>query len=387
MTRPSDKVQSPHRALSWGPSGLLLGAALLASIGLIASSCARAFDLEGYNDAFGSACKLADRCYGPLYAECGERFERIATGERSSSWLMQVDTTGCLDSCNSLYRCLDFDPLCIPHITAPAGTGGEGAAPEGGAGGAAPVIPEPCTINEDCCGYSEGSAACRSGLCCVPTGVGCGSDYDCCTDAGKCTQGQGADHKTCGGVVCALKDEACLNSFQCCSGRCEQERCAEIPCPPEGFQCEKDSDCCDLQCLPDLQGVSRCTHPVCAQEGEPCTTAADCCTGGSECFKGMNPNAPSGVCSSSGPCLPDEADCTGNEQGAGSSCCSGYCHPQYHLCGKCVEKNAPCSEGVPCCAGTACHNNSCQCLDSGESCVEGVPCCSGAACDKNNGCP
>ncbi|MFO0589510.1 MAG: hypothetical protein U0441_18375 [Polyangiaceae bacterium] len=370
MPRPIEQLRRALSTLRRGTPGLFLGAALLAPVGLVAASCTAALDLGGYEDAYASACALADRCYGPQYSACAARFKEL--GE-STDWLSLAGKTGCLDSCSALYQCLDYQPICSVRPSPPVTT------PEGATDSDPPRTS--CNISEECCGYSVGEAVCEGGTCCAPTGTPCTNDYQCCSKAGKCDTEK---NHTCGGVVCAAEDAPCLNSFQCCSGRCnESGRCESVPCPSEGFECDASTDCCDLQCIPDVHGTPRCTHPTCAQLGEPCTTIDDCCDKGGVCYKGDHPETtPSGVCSPS-ECLPNEADCSGKMDGSGSQCCSNYCDSHHHLCGQCVNLGEACSDAVPCCTGGACIGNSCQtCVLSGSPCAMGDTCCGGGQCDK-----
>lgn len=345
---------------------LLFGGALLASIALVASSCAVAIGAEGYQDTFEEACTLAARCYGPAYKSCGTRIEKIASTTDTTTWLELVSTSACLESCNELYACLDLSPLCYPLSS---------QQPE--------AAVQTCTISEDCCGFQDGTTVCDDGLCCRSLGAECEDSADCCPNAGTCDGGR------CGGATCAPALEPCLNAFQCCSSRCNDAGfCEDLACPPEGFLCDASTDCCDLQCLPDVDGATRCKHPSCAQLGEPCKDAGDCCDAGSKCYKGSTPGATSGVCSPT-ECTPNSSDCSSDINGAGSDCCSGFCDPSYHLCGQCVAIGVTCSAAVPCCADGACDPGTSKCVtcvDVGAGCSSDKLCCAGSACNEKGVC-
>ncbi len=325
MPRPSAKLLGVR---------LFLGGALLASIAILGASCAEALGVADYTDTFAEACDVAARCYGPAYKDCAKRIAKIDAEGTAEDWLTRVTTTACLDKCSELQTCLDIRPLCYPLYGDDRSEAAVG-----------------CNIAQDCCGVQDGTIVCESGLCCRAIGATCKDDFDCCPSAGRCEEG------TCGNTTCAAANAPCLNSFQCCSGRCNDAKfCEEIPCPPEGFACESAADCCDLECKVDAGGQKRCTHPSCAQVGEPCTSAADCCDTGGKCYKGSDPSAPSGVCSPQ-ECTPNNSDCSSDETGAGSDCCSGYCHPAYHLCGSCVGAGEACSDAIPCCADSKCDGS------------------------------
>jgi hypothetical protein len=311
---------------------VLLGGALLSSVAVLAASCAEAIDATGYADVFALTCEQATRCYGDAFVDCASRLGAMATEERQEDWLKIVASRGCLDRCDQLPGCFDYEPICSP-LQSPV--------LENGALG-----PSPCAIDDDCCGFSAGYAVCDGGQCCRPLGVPCADDAECCPNAGLCEEG------TCGGVQCGGTGELCLNDFQCCSGRCSDAgECEDTPCPPAGFACATDADCCKLLCDPDTK---RCVDPPeCSLEGEPCVNDGDCCNEGHECHDGMNEGS-GGVCSPEA-CIPDNVDCFTSDQ-----CCSEFCMPPpYRLCGHCAEKGEPCATAAPCCDGAECTTGTC----------------------------
>lgn len=297
----------------------LLGGALIAAVSAVAASCAEGIGATGYTDAFVALCEQATRCYGDVYTDCAGRLDQMASAEQQGPWLEKLEESGCLDRCDVLYRCLDYSPICEDFL-------GE------------------CTIDDDCCGFSTGTAACESGLCCRPIGTECSDDRECCANAGTCIDGR------CGGVACAGEGELCLNDFQCCTGRCGDDRkCEGTTCPPEGFTCATDADCCDLLCHPETK---RCFDPPeCSLLGGACIVAADCCDPSHICFDDGKPGS-GGVCSPED-CAPNNVDCHTSDK-----CCSGYCAPPpYRLCGECAKTGEPCGTAAPCCPGLTCGTN------------------------------
>lgn len=321
-----------------------LGGALLAAVCGLGASCVEGIGATGYTDAFELVCEQVTRCYGDAFTDCPGRLDNMVAEEAVASassppakdWLPLVEGSGCLDRCDALYRCLDFAPICSP-VQPDIASGDEALAP--------------CTIDDDCCGFSTGAALCASGECCRPIGTPCAASSECCANAGECETDPATETRRCGGVACGLAGEDCLNDFQCCSGRCSEDlECEETTCPPEGFACATDADCCDLLCDPQTK---RCYDPPeCSQQGETCFTAADCCDEDHVCHDGGNPGS-GGVCSPE-ECNPLNVDCFDDEQ-----CCSGFCAPEpYRLCGQCVEEGDGCGPAVPCCTGLKCDDAS-----------------------------
>lgn len=328
---------------------------LVALAGLFAPSCVDALGVDGYENGYTKLCDLVKRCYGDAFTGCDERVQDADLAAHDD-WVEKLGASGCLDSCAQVFKCLDFQPVCRARTEQE------------------PAVS--CALNEDCCGYASGAVACEYGACCTPLGASCEADADCCPNTGFCKPIQkDSDAKTCGGVLCGSVGEACLNDFQCCSGRCSNGFCDEIPCPPEGFPCERDEDCCTLACVDQ-----KCTNPTCAQSGEPCKSAADCCESAPVCNFGK-PGADSGICSTA-ECIPNNADCAGD-----SECCSHYCHPTYHLCGECAALDDPCGSASPCCTGLACDAGHCaSCASAGLPCGDSVACCAGLTCKADGFC-
>lgn len=307
----------------------LFGAALtLSAIALLAASCVDALGLEGYEQGYSALCDAVKRCYGEGYESCETRAESAASDE----WIGTI-ANGCLESCGQLADCLDRPPMCRdPRVESPA----------------------KCALDIDCCGSPTGTLVCAYGACCTPLGVDCVTDQDCCPNTGFCLPVE-AGRSTCGGIVCGQAGDACLNDFQCCSGQCTNGACEEKTCPPEGYACESDAECCDLACVLSADGTKRCGHPTCKQAGDTCTSNGDCCDEVPVCYRGT-PDAPSGICST-GECIPNNADCAGDDD-----CCTGFCHPSYHLCGECAGDGASCGGAITCCTGLACDANTQECV-------------------------
>lgn len=308
---------------SVGPGRLrfVLGSGLLLGIVVLVASCAEAIGALEYRDAFAETCELAERCYGGAFEECDERLATLEQSGEPGQWLSLASGAACLEGCDVLYRCLDFAPIC--------------GAIEGGSHPA-------CTIDDDCCDFSTGGAVCENDACCRPLGAACTVDDECCPNVGECIGG------TCGGEQCAQADDYCLNDFQCCTGRCsDAHRCEEAPCPPEGFVCATDADCCDMICNPKDK---RCFDPPdCSLLGQPCIEDGDCCDSGYICHDGGMPGS-GGVCSPA-ECSPNNVDCIDNED-----CCTGYCvPPPYRLCGECAAEGEECNDvAAPCCGVLLC---------------------------------
>lgn len=174
-----------------------------------------------------------------------------------------------------------------------------------------------CTRPSDCCsglcakwsksvGTQTTGGACipRKPLPCRPANRRCSNDDQCCTKScgkdGKC-------------AVCAEENIACAANENCCSGRCNRGICAAgcnerlnqvqnggscfckpgfvntnpFPNPPDnlfcvpacglsGFQCKKDSDCCDSP-------YYSCKRGQC-QASDDCTLGANKIPGKGQCL-------------------------------------------------------------------------------------------------------
>lgn len=293
-----------------------LGAALFLGLALPASSCVSALDLDDRHDAFVETCDVVDRCFGGAYVGCTTRVEGLAS-EAIPPFL--ENAPACVEACSAVYDCLDFEGIC-KHLGSF------------------------CDIDADCCGVTIGLAACDGGACCAPAGAPCDVTNDrCCDGQGPCDETTG----TCGGVYCAPVGFACLNDFQCCTGRCGADKlCAKAPCPPEGFECDTNEDCCDLLCRD-----GRCEKPPeCALISKTCKADLPCCD--PALFCDIPEGATEGICTDQQGCFPANSDCFSDDQ-----CCDKYCDPKYKLCGQCALEGDPCSAAAPCCALYQCSSD------------------------------
>jgi hypothetical protein len=191
---------------------------------------------------------------------------------------------------------------------------------------------------------------------CVPTGMNCAVDDDCCTS--NCDPDMGV----CVAAVVAV-------------------------CKPAGQACQVGPDCCTFACIGGTCSANQCTG-----DGQACTTDGECC---------------GGTCGTNGTCTPINTSCksSGNSCTANSQCCSKYCVDD--LCSPspsfCVQAGDTCSQGADCCGGIctiaagqvlgtctkAAATGASQCTSAGEVCGAGadymggeLPVCGGECCSK-----
>lgn len=335
---------SPRRRLALGRA--LAGASLAVLALSLGPSCSSLLDIDDYEDAGGALCDLLGRCYAKTgLPGCEGRLDdRLdqAESEPRSAWLQRFADQRCLENCTAARGCLDLSPVC-------------GA------------LGEACARREDCCGFTKGRADCdaKRSKCCVPRGVPCSSNADCCAGAGACELALAEGYTTCGGVVCSTPGKACANGFDCCTGVCDATgKCAETPCGDDGFECTTGAACCSGYCGPS----GRCEPPPCALRGAPCEVDGDCCT--ELCYR-PDPSQP-GVCSEGG-CFPNGFDCASDTQ-----CCSHHCDLTYFRCGleSCKTLGEACESGLECCSG-GCSGGVCS-LCSTELCQIDADCCTGS---------
>lgn len=317
--------------------GLFLG--LATSLG--AASCLGVLDLDGYASVPESLCSLLDRCYGDAgFPKCRGHVSSQLTAadtDQKQSYLEQFSAAGCLDNCQSAWRCLDVAPVCRASR-------------------------ESCSTDEQCCGFSKGAAVCQRQACCGPSSAACKTDVDCCSD--KCING------TCGGTGCKAAGEACSVGGECCTKQClGSGTCSDVICKPDGFGCTLPEECCNGSCQNGM-----CQTASCSPDGASCLAKADCCSA-------AGCNATLGICGSAS-CLPESAPCTFNTNG----CCSGMlCSPTYGVCvpeTTCTANGQSCTSDDECC--TLHCNGTCQCASDGGACGDGYECCSGTC--INNTC-
>jgi hypothetical protein len=336
------------------PSAILRGATLFVFVALssvLLASCLGVLGLDEYEAAPEALCALLDRCYGKdaRYAKCrGHVSSQLAASEADdrSLWLSGFSEDTCLSTCKLALGCLDKAPVCRG-------------------------LRESCSSEAQCCGFTLGTATCSRQKCCLPSGVLCEKDTDCC--AGGCKSSDGVSPKTCGGVVaCKTVGEACSIDEDCCSSvLCDANTslCTE-PCRAETSPCERSDQCCSNSCE-----NGSCTK--CTADGEFCLKNEDCCNGVCDPVKA--------TCGATG-CRNDENPCTTD-----GDCCSGFCAEGAWICddqNACThngDMNAPCASADECCIG---HCNIpggsdmglCGCANGGEDCLDSFNCCSGLAC-------
>jgi len=330
------------KSRSGGEPRRVLAAVLSTLFSFAAASCLGVLDLDDYASAPDALCGLLDRCYGDEgFAKCEGHVSSqlaVASVEDKQSFLEQL-SEGCLDDCKAARRCLDLPPICR-------------------------AAREPCTTNEQCCGFSGGLATCSRQSCCRLTGASCKQDIDCCND--KCE----GDPPTCGGTACLAAGEACAQNFECCTGVCipGSNVCSADTCQPDGFECAQNFECCGGLC----QGGT-CATPTCKPDGKPCLADANCCNQQDGC------DAVLGICGAAG-CLPEEAPCDVKDD----RCCGElFCEPGYERCAKptaCTANGDACTNDDECCI-LHCDVDKCACANDGASCYESFTCCSGACVD------
>lgn len=227
----------------------------------------------------------------------------------------------------------------------------------------------------ECDGAGNCQSSCRAELCEVCRGGGCksrcGADQVCrngdcvaCVRPGETCQNSAA---CCGGAqcrngMCCLTSGACRRGDQCCGGFCVDRACAS--CLPAGEVCVKAhaTDCCS----------DRCEHNRCCSSlGQPCSRDAHCCDGDCDPVRNI-------CCISSG-----TGPCTSH-----GDCCSGICNLATGTC--CGGAGATCDEDGDCCAPNTCHaigaGERICCRNTGEVCAETRDCCFGQCGDNGTCC-
>lgn len=338
MASVSDRASQPVRPLR----RILAGGAALALTALAAASCTMVLSLDDYNSAADAICDLLDGCYASgVPKSCVAHITTIeeATPAEADQWLHAIGK-GCLDNCTAARICLDVQPVCEAEV------------------------PGPCSVKEDCCGFSKGSRDCSpEGTCCVTAGQRCLADADCCPGIGVCNP----ITETCGGTQCRDGGAPCDIGEQCCSGHCRDKTCSNTICDDDGFTCTTDGACCSGYC-----DKGRCGRPKeCGLLRAPCVADEDCCAkegSAGSCY--VPPGAPQGLCSTASTCAPIEADCSSDAQ-----CCSAHCDPTYHKCGEaCLAVAKACTLDAECCSGS-CQDGTCATACSSAYCAVNEDCC------------
>jgi len=168
------------------------------------------------------------------------------------------------------------------------------------------------------------------------------------------------DHDAAGGGdggACVALDGACGAGGECCSGRCDGNRCVSATCVGQGLECTSPASCCSGMCGAD----SKCVANIdCKVFGSACTLGTDCCSGNCAATGG-------GACTGAGcTCAPSKGcKATGDPCSNDGQCCNNLCdRPGGAADGHCAEVGACRTAGEPC--GSAGFNGSCcstVCLD------------------------
>lgn len=342
---------------------MVAAAAALTATGAFISSCRNV--VVGDSVAVASElCGLIEECYGSEAPSCAEveAALRGADAQVVASYLNGFDADVCLGSCADARACLDAEPLC-----------GSGE----------------CEGELDCCGWSRGEAACggrlpeAAGKCCLPDGIACDKDDQCCDSPCRRAGDDKSGKRTCGGSECTPIDGGCSENAECCSEVCIDGTCHIRDCVPLFEPCKGTEDCCPAP--PNAMAISQpiecrdgSCQPApggdCAPYGEVCTLdgAVTCCDG-VFCVPAVTQDF--GQCGVE-PCRPDYFGCEAHEQ-----CCSGYCDSSSGTCGGglyCTVDGNPCTAPIECCS-QVCVDFVCGpsvgCADPGchDICTEGPP--------------
>lgn len=323
---------------------LVPAAIVLVGSGALASSSCRDVVAGDALPVGSELCGLIEDCYGAEAPSCADIDAALRGAEPQvvNDFLVGFDPDQCLGSCADSRACLDAAPLC----------GAEG-----------------CKTELDCCGWSRGEAACGGKLpqtkerCCLPDGIACERDDQCCDS--RCREvGDGAPGKrTCGGSECTAVGGACAENRDCCTEICIDQVCNIRDCVPLFEPCKVNEDCCPTPLEDEVigQGIEcredRC-QPVetnaCSPFGEYCSLdGIQSCCDGVLCIPDVMSTY--GLCGIE-PCRPDYSPCEVNEQ-----CCSMFCDPQTFVCAvgvSCAAYGDMCFSSEECCSGN-CDGGSC----------------------------
>jgi len=192
-------------------------------------------------------------------------------------------------------------------------------------------------------------------------------------------------------LSCTDDNLACADSAECCSGLCQGDVCYRPPtCTAIGDNCADSSECCagSLCRLPQSSSQMICMVGLCKDEGETCAIDSDCCT--LNCQPDMTCGPASGACSVVGDGCSVDGDCCSNNCG-GTSCAgaSANCDPIGEAC---TSHNSCCSDFCANTMGGSCGSSDtgCRCLQvtdcraEGELCTSDLDCCN-QYCDRPGG--
>ncbi|MFO0669942.1 MAG: Dickkopf N-terminal cysteine-rich domain-containing protein [Polyangiaceae bacterium] len=329
-----------------------------------AEECASNICNQGHcGYAAGQGCSYATDCYVGLNCANHTCVTPKADGQ---ACIYREDCIGgacvanvCATAKTSGQTC-STTPQCVPDLFCDVAGGSKCATRK--ANGQA------CAVDDGC---SSGHCDTASGLCGLPSGSTCASDFQC--------QGY------CNGTVCAAKQGpgASCALDKVCLGYCVDTHCVTIK--PYGATCNGNAECAGGIC--EYTGVGFGSGSHCRAAGE-CLLDKDC-QAGEFCSSATYPSkcaakkADGATCSDKKECqhtcyggkcvtaLPNGASC-----GSGADCTSGKCK------GVCVAPSACFTDG-DCAAGQFCdsssgYNSHCSSpYPNGQGCRDDAQCQSG----------
>jgi hypothetical protein len=154
--------------------------------------------------------------------------------------------------------------------------------------------------------------------------------------------------------LCKPPGKKCRKNAQCCSGKCEDHKCAAA-CTSNGGSCTADSACCSGIC-------DSGTCATCRSNGGSCTSSSQCC--GGNCSNGTCSACPPGTVElSNGTCArpcTSSANCAVPSCGPTVGCVTGNSSPTLAYCSSSIGSQTPCTTDSQCpprefCSGLACR--------------------------------
>lgn len=187
---------------------------------------------------------------------------------------------------------------------------------------------------------------------------------------------------------CAVVRSSCGDAFECCSGRCENERCQAIEgCKQEHQSCADASECCSNVCAGEGAGKECRTTGECMAEGSTCEAARDCCSLG--CDVSSHNCVAGDLCKVSGDICDFDGQCCGGACERTTSGGAGRCAdlPPCRVSGeRCSISDDCCSNVCAALGGVNRCNPLRGCRVAGEVCSVAADCCSGA-CTRTSSSP
>lgn len=147
---------------------------------------------------------------------------------------------------------------------------------------------------------------------CNSSGGACSVDSDCCgyyfCEGGICSSTLPPD-------ACAEHSYGCYADSACCSGRCNNNKCAVNPCVTQSNLCTINEDCCEY-----MNCVAGACQYYCTISGSACSADGECCSG--YCNETSGQCAENPCTSGQYPCGDDPANCcSDSECRTGFVCC------------------------------------------------------------------